>query len=357
MVDAYSRRLLAVYITFDEPSYRSNMMVVRECVRRWGRLPQIIVVDGGKDFSGVYFDTLLALFECTKKVRPPAEPRFGSVCERLFGTANTQFFHNLQGNTQIMRQVRQVTKSVNPKNHSIWTLELLYRHLREWAYEVYDNLIHRTLDQSPREAFIAGMKIGGERLHRLIPYDEHFKLLTLPSTQSGVAKVVPSRGIKIRNIYYWSESLRTLGLQGKKVKVRYDPFDAGHIFVAATNDWIECFSEYYSDFKNRSEKEILIASEELRERKSQTNKKFNVTAAKLAAFLKSVDSQEALLKQRDQDREQRTILSLVNTGETTSKPDGVVSSSAGSAHLQPVATVAQGKVAAPSQQLATYGDF
>ncbi|MBS1811314.1 MAG: DDE-type integrase/transposase/recombinase [Acidobacteria bacterium] len=357
MIDAYSRRLLAVYITFDEPSYRSNMMVIRECVRRFGRLPQIVVVDGGTDFSGIYFDLLLALFDCTKKVRPAAEPRFGSVCERLFGTANTQFFHNLQGNTQIMRLVRQVTKSVNPKNHSIWTLELLYRYLREWAYEIYDNLVHRALDQSPRETFAAGMKIGGERLHRLIPYDEQFKMLTLPSTKSGVAKVVPSRGIKVRNIYYWSESLRTLGLQGKNVKVRYDPFDAGHLFVATESDWIECFSEYYADFKNRSEKEILIASEELRERKSQTNKKFNITAAKLAAFLKSVDSQEALLKQRDRDREQRTILSLVNAGETTHKPDRVASPSAGSTHLQPVAAVAQDEAPALSQQLSTYGGF
>ena len=43
--DAFSRRLLAVIVTFDPPSYRSCMMVLRECVQRHGRLPQI-VVDG-----------------------------------------------------------------------------------------------------------------------------------------------------------------------------------------------------------------------------------------------------------------------------------------------------------------------
>src|SRR5690606_13766219 len=46
LVDAFSRRLLAVYLTFDPPSYRSCMMILRECVRRHGRLPQIVVVDG-----------------------------------------------------------------------------------------------------------------------------------------------------------------------------------------------------------------------------------------------------------------------------------------------------------------------
>jgi hypothetical protein len=43
--DTFARRILAVYVTFDPPSYRSCMMVVRECVRRHARLPQIIVTD------------------------------------------------------------------------------------------------------------------------------------------------------------------------------------------------------------------------------------------------------------------------------------------------------------------------
>jgi putative transposase len=84
--DAFSRRILAAYVTFDPPSYRSCMMVVRECVRRHARLPQIIVVDYGGEFESVYFETLLARYECTKKTRPPSAARFGSVCERIFGT-------------------------------------------------------------------------------------------------------------------------------------------------------------------------------------------------------------------------------------------------------------------------------
>ena len=95
LTDAFSRRLLAVFLTFDPPSYRSCMMVLRECVRRHGRFPQSLVVDGGKEFESVYFDTVLARYECIKKTRPPAKARFGSVCERLFGTSNTRFIHNL----------------------------------------------------------------------------------------------------------------------------------------------------------------------------------------------------------------------------------------------------------------------
>jgi putative transposase len=93
VTDAYSRRRLVVYLTFDPPSYRSCMMALRECVWRYGRFPQTLVVDGGPDFRSVYFEALLAYYSCTKACRPWARPRYGSVCERLFGTANTQFVY------------------------------------------------------------------------------------------------------------------------------------------------------------------------------------------------------------------------------------------------------------------------
>jgi len=40
LIDAFSRRCLALYLTFDAPSYRSCMMILRDCVRRHSRLPR-----------------------------------------------------------------------------------------------------------------------------------------------------------------------------------------------------------------------------------------------------------------------------------------------------------------------------
>jgi transposase InsO family protein len=208
LVDANTRRILAVYITFDAPSYRSCMMVLRICVKRYGRLPQTIVTDNGAEFHSIYFETLLALFGCAQKYRPAAKARFNAVGERLFGTSATQLIHNLAGNTQIMKKVRLVTKSVNPKNLALWTLELLYVYLCEWAYEVYDNTEHPALGQSPREAFATGIMQYGSRSHRMIPYDTNFQILTLPTTREGRAKVQPNLGVKINHIYYWSNDFR-----------------------------------------------------------------------------------------------------------------------------------------------------
>jgi transposase InsO family protein len=318
--DAFSRRILAVYLTFDPPSYRSCMMVIRECVRRFGRMPQIVVVDGGIEFSGVYFETLLARYECTKKTRPPAAARFGSVCERLFGVANTQFVHNLQGNTQITRQVRQMTKSINPQNHAIWTLERLYQYLCRWAYEVYDTLAHPALNQGPRDAYAAGMTESGQRLHRLIPYDADFRIVTFPTTNKGTALVVPGHGVKINNIYYWNDSFRAPDVERTRVEVRFDPCDAATAWAFVSHRWVECFSEHYAVFHQRSERELMIASQELRRRKGQHSKQFSVTAAKLAQFLESVEAEEVLLKQRLADREALAVWKVINGGQLSS-PD------------------------------------
>jgi putative transposase len=306
LTDAFSRRVLAFYMTFDAPSYRSCMMVLRECVRRHSRLPQIIVVDGGREFQSTYFETLLARYEITKKTRPPAQPRFGSVCERLFGTANTQFLHNLRGNTQVVVNVRQVTQSVNPKGQAVWPFEELQRRFAEYAYEVYDTLSHPALGASPREVCDAGLRKTGSRAHRQIAYDHEFLVFTLPTTPRGTAKVVPGKGIQIHYLYYWSDLFRDPEVEKAIIPVRYDPFDAGTAHAFVKGQWTECHSEHYAVFRGRSEKEIKVASQELRRIRQCHAQQFTVTAAKLAEFLGSVEAQEVLLKQRLIDAAQTT---------------------------------------------------
>lgn len=318
MTDAFCRRILAKYTTFDPPSYRSCMMVIRECVRRYGRMPQIVVVDGALEFSGVYFETLLARYDAIKKTRPPAEGRFGSVGERPFGTANTQYFHNLQGNTQIMRNVRQVTQSVNPKGLALWTLEAFDRKLGEWAYEVYDTIDHPALGQSPRDAFAAGMYLYGNRAHRLISYDEDFRMLTRPTTRKGSAKVHPGRGVKINYIHYWSEAFRNPEVELSQPPVRFEPWNAGIAYAFVKGAWVECHSEYYNIFRNRSEREMMLATAELRRRNTKHSQGFNITALKIAKFLESLEAEEVLLRQRMADRELRGIWGDLQDGQNMS---------------------------------------
>lgn len=290
------------------------MMVLRDCVSRYKRLPQILVVDGGIEFASIYLETLLAAFECTKKERPPAEGRVGSLGERLFGTLHSQFVHNLRGNTQIMRNVRQVTKSVNPKGKAVWTLQTLNRFLHQYVFEVYDATEHPALGQSPRDAFAAGMAQTGNRAHRLIAYDETFKMLTLPSTKKGTAKVEPGRGIKVNTIYYWSDSFNSPQVERSSVPVRYDPWDASTVYAYVRGQWVSCLSQYYKMFRGRSERELALATTVLRKRLSRGKEQLTVTARRLADFLASAEEEETVLAQRLADIEGRPIRAAIDSG-------------------------------------------
>ena len=301
--DAYSRRILAFHLTFDAPSYRSCMMVIRDCVSRHGRLPQCLVVDGGKEFSSVYFERLLAMYECISKTRPGAKPRFGSVCERLFGTANTMFVHNLAGNTQMTKSPRSVTNAVNPRYHAVWTLSSLQSHLSNWIYEFYDLQEHPALGVSPQQAYEQSILQTGLRPSRTIPYDETFHILTMPTTKKGTAKVIPNQGVKINHLYYWHNSFRNGSIEKTIVSVRYDPKDAGVAYAYVRKQWVRCISQYYSVFKGRSEREIQLATQELRQQYKQHSKRFTVTAKALAVFLEGTEITESILVQRLKDGE------------------------------------------------------
>lgn len=316
MVDAYSRRILSAYLTYDEPSYRSNMMVLKECVKRHGRLPKVLVVDGGKDFQSTYFETFLACYAIQKQVRPPSKPRFGSVCERLFGTTNKIFIHNLVGNTQLMTNVRQVSKEISPRKHAVWTLPLFSEYLFKWLYEIYDTLEHSTLGQSPRDVFLNGIAKTGERNFTLIGDDELFRMLTLPTTKKGNAKVQPGRGVKINHFYYWSNLLYDPDVEGKQVEVRYDPFNMGVAYAYVKKRWIQLRSEYQTDLSNRTEKEIQISFEELRQRKKVQGQKASVSVKQLVDFLRSAQDVERLQMQRLRDKEVKVALTVLEGGKS-----------------------------------------
>lgn len=307
LMDAFTRRLLVVYITFDPPSYRSAMMVLRECVWRYGRLPQTIVVDGGPDFRSTYFETLVTYYHCTKSTRPWAKPHYGSVCERLFRTSNAEFTHNLLGNTQVMKQVRQVTKSMQPKEHAAWTLGDLYTFLCAWAYEVYDQDIHTTLGMSPREAWAMGLTLSGERTHLTKLYGDEFRYLSLPTTPKGTAKVEPGRGVKINHLYYFSKAFDAQKVRGTQVLIRYDPFNIGLAYAYVQGRWVKCLSEYHLQLRGHTERELQFASAEIRKRYQNHRGEVSITARRLADLLAKASEYEMVLLQRLQDLEARDV--------------------------------------------------
>lgn len=302
LLDAFTRMILAFFLTFDPPSYRNCMSVVRECIRRHGRIPKTIVVDRGSEFESTYFEALLARLECHKKSRPAAKARFGSVMERVFGITNQTFIHNLAGNSQALQRPRSMSPTHDPRKLAVWTLAALNDLFEEYVEDHYGNWRHSTLGISPKEAMGRGLAATGSREHLLIPFNSEFKFLCLPSTRKGASRVHPGRGISINRIDYWHPAFRDLG-DVKSLPVRYDPFDVSHAYALVRGEWVQCRSQYQAQLERRSEREIAMISQEIRARHAQKSIHRRIKASDIATFLEGAYETEAVLRQQRRDAE------------------------------------------------------
>ncbi|HEY8942486.1 MAG TPA: transposase family protein, partial [Cellvibrio sp.] len=60
LIDIATSKILGISISFLPPSRRSVAKVIRDCVRRHGKLPREIIVDRGADFKSVYLASFMA---------------------------------------------------------------------------------------------------------------------------------------------------------------------------------------------------------------------------------------------------------------------------------------------------------
>ena len=317
LILSHPRRIAAYCLTFDPPSYRSCLMVLRLCVKRYRRLPTAITVDGGPEFQSVYFEQLLALYRVRKHQRPAAEPRFGSPQERLFGTMETEFLYHLLGNTQAMREPRVNTHATDPKRQAVWTLPALAERVQQWADEEYETMPHPALGMTPREAYMLSIERDGERTHKEILYDETFRMATFPSTRKGTALVHPGVGVRMNYLDYWCEAMRDPTVEETQVKVRYDPFDVSVGYAYIDGRWRKCLTPY-QEFAGCSERELQLLTAELRKRHRLVSgtEHIEVTQKQLASFRRENTDIETLLRQQRHDRETRAALAVLEGGKS-----------------------------------------
>lgn len=316
MIDANTRFILAVFLTFDPPSHRSCMMLFRECVRKHGRVPRVVIVDGGSDFKSVYFETLLANLSIMKKTRPAAKARFGSVMERVFETTNSQFIHNLRGNTQATRNPRTCSPSHNPKGLAIWTLADLEEELRDWIDRVYSNNVKQVLGTTPLKAFEQGLADFGRREHKRVIYSEDFIIQCLPASKKGKVKVDPKSGIQVNYTQYWCAEFNNPSIHGKRVFVRYDPWDLSRAYAYVQNRWVLCRSEDADFYSRLTIREMHYATEEALFRLRAFEQVRDANAANVGKGMRRAKAREMALQERRKAMEAQQA-----HGETAQQPE------------------------------------
>lgn len=317
-IDAYTRRIVGMYLSFDPPSYRSNMMLLRDIVRRHRRLPQFIVVDNGADFRSHDFEQFAELLRIHLRYRPAGRPRHGSVMERIFGHIHTAYVHNLAGNTKATKRVRQTTGKFLPSRLAEWCLEYLYYGIEYWAFEHYDTEEHSTLGISPRQACERSLSDSGSRSHRIVTLTQDLLIQTCPTvSRLGTRKVDRQRGVKVHNnFHYWSPEFRDAKLHGKHVPVRYDPWDTSTVYVQINKRWVPAKSKALVALGQMTEKEREMVAEEYRHRfRLQDNE--DVNPQKMKEFLRIFTPEGTAQLAFERQRENRELYGRIGLGAIT----------------------------------------
>ncbi|MCT7317406.1 DDE-type integrase/transposase/recombinase [Ralstonia sp. CHL-2022] len=316
-IDAWSRRILAFYLTFDPPSYISVMMAIRDMVRRFSRLPEFIVVDNGTDFLSDAFKTFLRAMGTHLRFRPAGRPRHGAVLERLFGRLNTEYIHNLAGNTKATKNVRAVSGSHLPKKLAQWTLEALYRGVEYWATEYYDNEPHQALNESPRDAFQRGLRESGLRPQRQVVFNKDFLIATCPPVdRKGTRMVNQQRGVKVDDRFYWSGVFTSPKVAGANIPVRYDPWDASSVYVLVRDHWHHAVCRNLYDLGQLTEAEQKAFSEEFRSR-TGTRPTDKGAAQRLREFMRIFTPEGAIAVQFERQAENKALYNSLQMSSVT----------------------------------------
>lgn len=239
MVDSHTGEVLAIWLSFADPSKRACSMVIRDCVRRHGRLPEMLIVDGGSDFKSVHFSTMLATLGVTKCERPPEDPRFGKEVERVFGVFKQKFARGMPGYGISIERARSVSAAFKASNTARLTLVDAFEVLEAFIFRGYNACCPagRTLSRIElREAAMSTFPHGG----RACAWDLRFLIATSVEAPAEDYRLTPGRGLHVNGFWYTSGYLSRYVGYKKDLVVRVEPYADSIIYVWVEDRWCIC---------------------------------------------------------------------------------------------------------------------
>jgi putative transposase len=214
-------------------------MVVRDCVRRHGRLPEIVIVDGGSDFRSNHFFVMLATLKVVRCERPPEDPRFGQQVERVFKDFKDRFARGLPGFGISIERARAVSAAFKAAKGSSLTLLEAFEAIEAFVFHGYNN------STKPGEASSRyALRQKAEKLYphggQRVTWDMKFLIATSIEPPDSHYKLWKGRGIHVYDKWYSSPRLLEYRGYKKDISVRLEPYADSIIYVCIEGKWLEC---------------------------------------------------------------------------------------------------------------------
>lgn len=259
MIDLSSSAVLAVTISFKSPSRASDAKLIRECVRKHGKLPNEIIVDRGSDFTSKYFASLMAHYGVDYVLRPAGHSRFGGEVEGFFGEFKKQWLSQRAGNLADYEEVRAVDGEFSPEKNAVLRPYDFYREINEFC-NWRDNKSRGNCTKS--SAFkVDEDQSGFPFLGIEINYDNDFMLAT--AVESREYKVDLQRGIHLNGMWYWHPDVAKSRGKKSKLEVRLDPENPHVVYALVDNNWVTCGSSKLNAFSSKDKISQFVEGLEL----------------------------------------------------------------------------------------------
>lgn len=297
MVDGFTGEVLAFWLSFSDPSKKSCSMVIRDCVRRHGRVPEILIVDGGSEFRSVHFSVMLATLGVTLCQRPPEDPRYGKEVERLFGTFKEKFARGLPGYGISIEKCRAVSSAFKANKNASLTLldatEILERFIFT-GYNLSSNGASSATREDMRLLHEARFPHSGIR----VEWNQKFLIVTSIEAADSEYKLVKGHGIRVGDRWFTSPKLLTYGGFKKSVLVRLEPFLDDIVYVCVDGGWHVCANAGIARSTCLSDAQLIVQSTARQElsalRKSLKQRADAEAAAIVARELGRITSKQSL---------------------------------------------------------------
>lgn len=228
----------AMYLSFDAPSANVVLMVLRDYVRRNGRLPKTIVLDNGSEFHSAALKLFCRIFQIDIRWRRRSRPRDSSMVERMLGATEQELISALDGNTIALKDPRMVSSSVHPDNFVKWTLPGLHGAIEHYLFEHHPSRIHPRCGETLRDRENRLIReLGAQPDTMMVRYDATLRLMTAPHSGTRTRKVDRQRGVFVDGMFYWNDKLAR-ARPGERVEVRVEMWCARIVYVHFRDEWL-----------------------------------------------------------------------------------------------------------------------
>lgn len=191
--------------------------------------------------------------------------------------------------------------SHSPKAHAVWTLSTLREEIDYFLTEVFPKIPHEGVRGLPGQLFDKSVADQGDRPRRYIPYDDAFRIITMPLFNRQVT-VRHNRGIRVNYFWYWHADLINPKWRGTKVTVRYDPQDAGYVEALLGTRWVRCKCEFPLII-GYPWRDIESLTQECLAESRMTNNQKRLAPIELERYISRVRAKEVELARLKRERE------------------------------------------------------